>query len=206
MNYEKLVDFYNNYPGFSSMGKLWKNYRNHWIQDVGNYERFLKKGSILILGCGIGGPVWGWQQKGWDAHGLEISSWAVKNAVTSNIYQGDLKKMDFFKDKQFDNVLAFDILEHIPIDILSISLGECVRITNKTFLARIPYELGQPKWAYTLKEVFMEHMINQGKEWWEEKLLEFFNLEKWNFFMHEIKDTNWTLFKFNRKKENAQIE
>ena len=62
MSYEDLINFYNdkNYHGWAPMLEVWAKNPHIWVDDTRNYEKYLKRGSVLILGCGVGGQVWGW--------------------------------------------------------------------------------------------------------------------------------------------------
>ncbi len=72
-------------------------------------------GRYLDIGCGTGGVVRVARERGWDAVGQEISSWAAGEARKGGIpvVEGDLRAIRF-PSGHFDAVSMFDVLEHLP--------------------------------------------------------------------------------------------
>lgn len=89
------------------------------------YMKFLRKGSslkMLDIGCGQGYYVRDAIEEGINAHGIDISTHAVDNAlaeVRDRITCGSITKIPF-PDEEFDIMTAFDVIEHIhPKDTLN---------------------------------------------------------------------------------------
>jgi len=76
-----------------------------------------KQGKIryLDIGSGPGGIVQLAGEAGWDATGLELSSWAVHQGLQSGLrmIEGTLHDADI-PDQSFDVISMFDVLEHLP--------------------------------------------------------------------------------------------
>jgi len=197
--YQKLKDLYEKYLGHRTALDLYNSGeegRNNFLVDVDKYSKYLIPGNVLFLGCSIGHRVWAYQQKGWDAHGCDISEWAINNAITNNCINYDIKDMEY-KDKQFDNVVGFDVLEHIPLEYFDEVLKQCLRITNKCFLARIPYcEQNVEFRRYSQDNILMEHMIHVPPEWWLEQFRKCFS--GWQESYERVEGTNWWLYKYQR--------
>jgi SAM-dependent methyltransferase len=97
----------------------------------GIVERYTarKSGRYLDIGCGTGGVVKAAQQKGWEAVGQEISSWAVEQGHregTPIVHAGLLEA--HFPENHFDAVSMFDVLEHLPSPVSYVR--EIYRILN----------------------------------------------------------------------------
>lgn len=80
-----------------------------------NSNGFKSPGRLLDVGCGHGFFLEQAKEKGWDAHGIDLSKNAVQYAIEKglNVTQSTLfdKK---YKDKEFDIVTMFYVLEHVP--------------------------------------------------------------------------------------------
>ncbi len=70
---------------------------------------------FLDVGCGPGGLVELAIAEGWNASGVELSSWAVEIAKKKGlpIIEGTLESARF-PDDSFDAITLFDVLEHLP--------------------------------------------------------------------------------------------
>ena len=64
---------------------------------------------------------------GIEAYGLELSEYAMKNAI-SNVQQGDVTK-DLGVGK-YDLVIAYDLLEHINYEDLDKSINNLIKTTD----------------------------------------------------------------------------
>ena len=73
------------------------------------------RGTYLDIGCGTGGVIGYARDKGWEALGQEISSWASSVGKKSglNIIDKPLAEAEL-ADEAFDAVSMFDVLEHLP--------------------------------------------------------------------------------------------
>lgn len=94
-------------------------------------KKISKKGRILDIGCATGFLLDEARQKGWEAHGVELSKWCVehaKNNLGLNVFCGLLKDARF-EDDFFDAVVLNDVIEHLsdPKD----TLAEIRRVLKK---------------------------------------------------------------------------
>lgn len=142
------------------------------------------KHTILDLGAGTGpfGFVAYYLEKNYL--GIEKSNYAVQNTLYKgiNLQQGDItdtkhcnKLIDKFfgKDiiprKEFDLVIFSDILEHLTYDQLDKVLSDYSGI-GKKFIFSIPF-IGDPN-----LELDPTHLIKEPKEWWINKLSQYFTI------------------------------
>lgn len=97
-------------------------------------------GKLLDVGCGMGFFLEVAREWDWDAHGVEISPYAVrycKERLHFEVHCGTLESANYPKD-YFDIVTAFDFLEHIRS--LSSFLSEAKRVLREDglFIALVP--------------------------------------------------------------------
>jgi SAM-dependent methyltransferase len=89
----------------------------------------INSGKVLDLGCGAGDRLDIFRQKGFDTHGVEISSAALyaRDFFKLNVIQGDLYKASY-PDDFFDIVSVYNVLEHThaPKDVLK-ALGRVTK-------------------------------------------------------------------------------
>ncbi len=89
--------------------------QNEYFQSLAHHNK--KKGKVryLDIGSGPGGIVQLASEAGWEATGLELSSWAVNQGIQSGLrmIEGTLHEADF-PDGSFDVISMFDVLEHLP--------------------------------------------------------------------------------------------
>lgn len=77
---------------------------------------YVQPGRLLDIGCGFGHAIKAAQSLGWIVEGTEYSPYARKKAyayTNAVIYQGDVQDL-LSKKEAFDAVTMFDVLEHVP--------------------------------------------------------------------------------------------
>ena len=79
-------------------------------------ERFVPAGRILDLGCWVGFLLSEAQRRGWQATGVEPSSWAsayARDRLGVDVITGDIFSADL-PSASFDAVFLGDVIEHLP--------------------------------------------------------------------------------------------
>ena len=105
---------------------LWRNFRARRTLDVG---------------CATGFLVEALRDLGLDAHGCDVSSYAVEHAAPGAlgyVRLGDLGSGLPYDDGEFDLVSALEILEHLPPDLVPGALSELRRVCGGVVYATIP--------------------------------------------------------------------
>jgi ubiquinone/menaquinone biosynthesis C-methylase UbiE len=101
--------------------------------------RFCRK-SVLDVGCNTGEIVGFLNSIGIYSEGIDINQnfiLTAKSKFPKNIFHlGD--NLSIFKDNQFETVLAWDVLEHIPDD--AHALKEFVRVAHSNVVLSVPKE------------------------------------------------------------------
>lgn len=125
----------------SDFGQTTRYQRHYFPQEVARCERPLPAGSrVLELGFGNGAFLaWG-RTQGWEMHGTEVNPPLVDAARAAGFEAMCTDTFAPLPDAQFDLVVAFDVLEHIPQPLLPVVLRSIQRVLKPggAFLARFP--------------------------------------------------------------------
>ncbi|NEO06105.1 methyltransferase domain-containing protein [Moorena sp. SIO3I8] len=116
----------------------------YWLRTLMAYK--LPPAKVLELGCAHGGFVamMGWA--GFEAMGLELSPWVVEFAQqTFNmpILSGPLEDQQL-EPESFDAIVLYDVMEHLPDPVATISHGASLLKEDGIFIVQMPnYEEGK---------------------------------------------------------------
>ena len=133
-----------NYGGdFFDWGKKGDVFIEHAKQIVDLF----KPKRVLDIGCALGFMVQGFAENGVEAHGIDISEWAIKHAKP-NCQCVDIcvQKLPF-EDNYFDLITCFDVLEHIPTQFHEFVFSEINRVCHGTLYISQPF-LVMPEQVY----------------------------------------------------------
>ena len=183
--------------------------KENFLLTASNYLKYFVGNTILVIGCSIGNEVWAYKENGFNSYGIDISKFAIDNAMpeiknrceVADIRHSFTTHSFSSKNKQygyFDNVTAFDVLEHIPDIELEQSLINCRKMTRKVFVARIPSHYDKPFFCYNIKEIKSEHMIEQSVEYWTTQLDKVFSPIEWNKLIEKPTKDNWWIYRYER--------
>lgn len=123
--------------------------------------------SALDVGCAKGFLVKALTDLGVNAYGIDPSEYAigcVPEDIKSRISQGIAQSLPY-PDNNFDIVICFDVLEHIPEDDVLKVLQEMLRVTKKWLALRVVTK-DLPD------DVDSSHKSIHDKDWWIEKIKE----------------------------------
>lgn len=187
MSLSKLSKIYNEDYFERGIEKKVSNYAGYSWERLGFYFRETAKHivdkfnpkTVLDAGCAKGYLVYALRQLGVDACGIDASEYAVSQAleeVKDRIKQGLIQKLPY-KDNQFDVVICFDVMEHIPEDEVDKVLSEFVRVAKKYVVIRVPTR-------HEVNDLDRHHETVKPKNWWEKKLSKHFTVEKANTYFN----------------------
>lgn len=94
--------------GYSRLAR-WHRY----LAFIMNARFFLKGKQVLDVGCATGALVYFMQRMGINTFGIDISMWAMKNAVIKDLIRGDAEYLPF-KSASFNVIIARELIEHLP--------------------------------------------------------------------------------------------
>jgi len=92
---------------------------------------------ILEAGCGNGRHVVFFQEQGYDAYGVDISSeaielgneWLKRKDLKTTLQVSDITKLPY-DDSYFDVIVSFGVLDHIPFSEAKKAIREINRVCN----------------------------------------------------------------------------
>jgi len=122
--------------------------------------RFFRPLNSLDVGCAVGNAVRRSVELGVDAHGVDISDWAVEQAATVRIRQSDFSEQ--LIAGQYDLVYSYDVVEHVRPERIGFAINNLWQATRRDLLV-VPatYENGE---TYDPDEP--THLIFEPYSWW----------------------------------------
>jgi len=167
-------------------------------------QRFHPK-TVLVLGCARGYMVKAFRNFKVDAVGVDISEWAIQNTpedVADYCFCGDICDLSKWKDKQFDLVVAFDVLEHIKVPDLYVAIKEAARI-GKNIVLDVPIRQDDSHPDQS-KGTDKSHVSVYTKEWWIRQFVKHgFDAATFNVYTYPEGDQGATIT-FRPKQEAAE--
>lgn len=146
--------------------------------------------TVLDFGCAKGFMVYAMRLLGKDAHGVDISDYAVKAGMPEvKEYLSVINSVDDIKGN-YDLIMAKDVLEHVPYDVLP-SILKAFRIRCRNILVAVP--LGDNK-KFRIRQYEMDitHVIREPEEFWLKALGDAgFKIKFFDYQMGHLKG-NWT--------------
>jgi uridylate kinase len=128
---------------------------------------FLNPKTVLDVGCATGLLVKYLRLFGIKAKGVEISKYALSRAdrkVRKYLKFGDVLKIPY-KDREFDLVATFNVLEHIESESLAEAIAECNRVSSKYSLHKV--FTTENWWTRAFHGKDLSHVSVFNKKWWE---------------------------------------
>ncbi|MCP4366421.1 MAG: class I SAM-dependent methyltransferase [Planctomycetes bacterium] len=113
---QKEKQFYQSEYHEAHSDKIWRDARIGVFQtNLAKIESQRKRGRLLDVGCGRGYFLELAGQRGWETHGVELSTSASRYARQSlrlQVYEGELKGARF-PDESFDVVTAWNVIDQL---------------------------------------------------------------------------------------------
>jgi predicted TPR repeat methyltransferase len=150
---------------------------------------------VLDFGCAKGFTVKALRMLQRDAHGIDISSYAIAQAPHDVApfchLTNDLEA--FAIDHSFDFVLAKDVLEHVPYESMEGTLASIAGMGG-VFMAVVPLGLscadGAKRFIIEAYERDITHIVREPAHWWRDQLALHWRDVSWRHHVAGIKD-NW---------------
>ena len=147
------------------------NYKGYLDSDV-FADRARKLGvtgaqRILDVGCAMGFMVGHLRRLGIDAYGCDMSEYAISKAephVRPFLMHCDIANGLPYRDKWFDLVCSFDVMEHVPEDQLPAVVAELLRVGTTQFheITCEEHQIG----------VDLTHVTIKPLVWWQDRFPE----------------------------------
>ncbi len=171
----------------------YENYRwmpERTIREASSIINNIPFENVLDYGCAKGFMVYAMRLLGKEAFGVDVSEYAVNNSHPKvRDYLSVIKSAEDIKGG-WDLIIAKDVLEHIPKELLPETLAAFRRRCKHLFVA-VP--LGDGK-RYRIREYEMDvtHIIREPEEWWLTTIVEAgFKIKYFDYQFHHLKE-NWT--------------
>lgn len=164
-------DYFEN--GIPSGKSLYENYR--WLPDltismahhIAKIMQMEYDETVLDMGCAKGYLVKAFRLLGYDAYGVDISSYAISMADDMvREYVRLVKPLEDFKlpVNFFEHIVCKDVLEHVPYNQIDGTL-KLLRSQGKQMFAIIPLGDGN-SYIVPAYELDITHKIRESLDWW----------------------------------------
>lgn len=99
----------------------------------------LEKGAMVLdVGCAKGFLVKDFRDLGIEAEGIDVSRYAIENAVTPHVKVGNAKRLPYFY-KSFDLAVSINTLHNLPRDECEAALGELEMVAGNKYVVLDAY-------------------------------------------------------------------
>lgn len=160
------------------------------IREASSIINNISFNTVLDYGCAKGFMVYAMRLLGKEAYGVDVSEYAVENCHPKvKEFLTVIENAEQLKGG-WDLIIAKDVLEHIPKNMISSVLAELRRRCKTIFIA-VP--LGDGK-RYRIREYEMDvtHLIREPEEWWLTVIVEAgFKIKYFDYQFGHLKE-NWT--------------
>jgi len=172
----------------------YENYRwmpERSIREASSIINNISFTTVLDYGCAKGFMVYALRLLGKEAYGVDVSDYAVKNCHPR--VKDYLTVVETAEDIKggWDLIIAKDVLEHIPKELIPGVLAE-LRRRCKTIFVAVPLGDGT---RYRIREYEMDitHVTKEPEEWWLTTLVEAgFKIKYFDYEFGHLKE-NWTV-------------
>jgi SAM-dependent methyltransferase len=133
-----------------------------------------KPRRVLEIGCAAGPIVRRLNEMGCEAHGIDVSEWAVLNRFHPNVIRASADELPY-ETASFDLVFSCHTLEHLPDAIADGALAEIRRVAGKHQFHMMPI-IGIPPYDGPLEATLANlrsdptHNLLRDRGWWLENL------------------------------------
>jgi ubiquinone/menaquinone biosynthesis C-methylase UbiE len=91
---------------------------------------------VLDVGCGYGAYTRALSEEGLDCVGCDLNLSYLREAKSQGLAVAAVDSVLPFRDRSFDSVLLFEVIEHVPL--LETILSECFRVARRNVLITVP--------------------------------------------------------------------
>lgn len=165
------ADFYDEAYYDGGKGYTKYDYSGQYDEWAGKIIKYYHPRAVLDVGCAKGFLVKALRDRGVEAFGVDISTYAIANALESvkpflvkqDITDTRFEYLPFYKS--MDLCVSFDTFEHIPEDKL-LAAKEFMRSVSPRWFIRVATK-NTPNWQHDESHITI-HSLGWWKEWWPE--------------------------------------
>mgnify|MGYP000882931926 FL=1 len=165
-------EYYNEYFGGNYLEET-KDYSCPTASDIKYLMEWVGEDfkSAIDFGCALGTLVKELNDDGINCIGLEVSEYAVKNAVSEKVYRDTYENITSYIELPVDLIIASYSIEHFSYKDLEEFLKWSSKNCRYMFVSVYYYNLINKD-----DEVFEVIPIKEGCRWWINKLSEYFDV------------------------------
>jgi 2-polyprenyl-3-methyl-5-hydroxy-6-metoxy-1,4-benzoquinol methylase len=168
----------------------YENYRwqpERTIREASSIINNISFTTVLDYGCAKGFMVYAMRLLGKEAYGVDVSTYAVDHGHDKiKSYLSVIKSVEDIKGG-WDLIIAKDVLEHIPKEMIPEVLS-ALRRRCKTLFIAVPLGDGH---RYRIREYEMDitHIIREPEEWWLTTIVEAgFKIKYFDYQFYHLKE------------------
>ncbi len=108
---------------------------------IANFLKSCFRGPMLDIGCAFGHLCTALQKASIPARGIDISEYSISHAlpqIRDRVSVCDVTRGTPFRDREFPTVVAFQTMEHIPIENIPFVVREMCRICDEYICLEVP--------------------------------------------------------------------
>lgn len=128
-------DYWKNFSYYSSQTPAHEKYFHKKIIDI---KKLCGKGRLLDIGCAFGVLLKEADNQGFDAEGIDISDYAVKQCRKNNLKADTGVITDVKRKNYYDAVTAFEVVEHERDPLLTIKTAFQLLKPNGLLVVSVP--------------------------------------------------------------------
>ena len=176
---------YNNYLEVARSSEIYREI-SHLIGEV------FKPRRTLEIGCATGIIVKHLNKKGIEAHGIDVSDWAISNREHGNVVLAGAESLPF-PDCYFDFIYSVHALEHIPVALKDSAFAELKRVSGSAIHLHMMPIVGEGPYSGEREAVRSNlrkdptHNLLEDIYWWRKEFgrIGFSSLNTAVLFAHE---------------------
>lgn len=100
------------WKNFSFYGAQMETHKNYFQKKIAELKKIKSAGRLLDVGCALGALLEIAEKQGFDAEGIDISDYAVKQCRRSGLKASQVIVTNLREKSYFDIITAFEVVEH----------------------------------------------------------------------------------------------
>jgi SAM-dependent methyltransferase len=104
----------------------------------------IRPGRVLDAGCAIGLLVETLRERGVDARGIDLSTWAIEHAgaaVKPFVREGSITEPF---GERYDLIVCIEVLEHMPAELAELAIANFAAHTGDVLFSSTPFDYKEP--------------------------------------------------------------
>ena len=121
--------------------KVWVDF---FASVAGNLVKTLQPGTVLDVGCALGMLVEALRERGVDARGIDISSWAIEQVPAALKPFCNVGSVTEDLDGRYDLITCIEVMEHLPPSLADACIANLCRHAEMVLFSSTPDDFEEP--------------------------------------------------------------